>query len=95
MGFDKNYIVKVLEFLGHLESGGVTEVRIFPNERYISIGGKRKYVGKVVSGYYNDYKKLARDIEPFDGKASIYNTINRSTQIFEYSIELSIFPLIL
>jgi len=33
-------------------------------------------VGKVVSGYYNDYRQLARDIEPFDRKASIYITIN-------------------
>ena len=76
MNFDTDYIVRVLEFLGHLEAGGVTEVRIFPKERHLSINGRRQYVGKVVSGYYNDYKKLARDIKPFDGKASIYITIN-------------------
>ncbi|MFC1716567.1 hypothetical protein ACFL6S_23065 [Candidatus Poribacteria bacterium] len=70
--FSKDYIAKVLEFLGHREAGGVTEVRIFPKNRYIG----QKYVGNVVSGYYNDYERLARDIEPFDGKANIYVTIN-------------------
>ena len=76
MNFHRGYIMRVLEFLGHLEAGGVTEVRIFPKERHIRINGRRQYVGKVVSGYYNDYRRLARDIEPFDGKASIYITIN-------------------
>ena len=76
MNFDINYIVRVLEFLGHLEAGGVTEVRIFPKGRHIAINGRQQYVGKVVSGYYNDYRQLARDIKPFDGKASIYITIN-------------------
>ena len=76
MNFDRGYILRVLEFLGHLEAGGVTEIRIFPKERHIGINGRRQYVGKVVSGYYNDYKKLARDIEPLDGKASIYITLN-------------------
>jgi hypothetical protein len=56
--------------------GGVTEVRIFPKERYIYTGNRRKYTGKVVSGYYTDYGKLASDVEPFDRKASIYITIN-------------------
>lgn len=76
MDFDRDYIMSVLEFLGHLEAGGVTEVRIFPNARYLPINGRRQYVGNVVSGYYDDYEKLARDIEPFDGKANIYVTIN-------------------
>jgi len=72
MIFDKDYIARVLEFLGHREAGGVTEVRIFPKERYLG----HRYVGQVVSGYYNDYKKLARDIGVFDGKANIYVTLN-------------------
>ena len=76
MRFDRSYIVKVLEFLGHREAGGVTEVRIFPKERYLVMGNRRRYVGKVVSGYYTNYGKLASDTEPFDGKASIYVTIN-------------------
>ncbi len=76
MSFNLKYIVQVLEFLGHLDFGGVIEVRIFPKSYYITIRKQRTYVGKVVSGYYDDYEKLARDIEPFDGKANIYVTIN-------------------
>jgi hypothetical protein len=76
VNFDPDYIVKVLEFLGHREAGGVTEVRIFPKDRYLFINKKREYVGKVVSGYYDEYEKLARDVEPFDGKGNIYVTIN-------------------
>jgi hypothetical protein len=38
--------------------------------------GKSRYVGKVVSGYYDNYDKIARDIRPFDGKANIYVTLN-------------------
>ena len=76
MNFDTDYIMRVLEFLGHLRAGGVTEIRIFPKERHLSINGRHRYVGKVVSGYYNNYRQLARDIGPFDGKASIYITIN-------------------
>ena len=76
MGLDRNYIVKVLDSLGHLEAGGVTEVRIFPKERYTTIVNRRIYVGSVVSGYYDDYDKLAQDIKPFDSKANIYITIN-------------------
>jgi len=73
---DKDYIVKVLELFGHQKAGGVTEVRILPKDRYISINGKRIYVGRIVSGYYNDYDKLAVDVQPFDGKGNIYITIN-------------------
>ncbi len=76
ISFDKHLIVKFLKFLGHFAAGGVTEVRILPKDRYITIGNRRIYVGNVASGYYNDYEKLARDIEPFDGKANIYVTIN-------------------
>ncbi|MFC1718614.1 hypothetical protein ACFL6S_33485 [Candidatus Poribacteria bacterium] len=76
MSFNKQRIVEFLKYLGHLEAGGVTEVRIFPKERHLFINGRSQYVGKVVSGYYNDYRQLARDIKPFDGKASIYITIN-------------------
>ena len=75
--FSKNYIVNIMEFLEHREAGGVTEVRIFPKSRYIG----QKYVGNVVSGYYNDYERLARDIESFDGKANIYVTVKSVTFI--------------
>lgn len=74
--YDPAYIVSVLELLGHREAGGVTEVRIFPNDRYLTIKGRREYVGATVSGYYDDYQKLASDIAPFDGKTNIYVTIN-------------------
>jgi len=74
--YDPAYIVSVLELLGHREAGGVTEVRIFPNDRYMIINRRREYVGATVSGYYDDYAKLADDIAPFDGKANIYITIN-------------------
>ncbi len=76
--YEPAYIVSVLELLGHREAGGVTEVRIFPHDRYLFINNKREYVGNVVSGYYDDYEKLAQDIEPFDGKGNIYITINPS-----------------
>ena len=74
--FKTEYVKKVIEFLGHREAGGVTEVRIFPKDRYLVINGKREYVGKTVSGYYDDYEKLAKDVGQFDGKGSIYVTIN-------------------
>jgi hypothetical protein len=76
MEYNRDYIMKVLEFLGHGEAGGVTEVRIFPKSSYFCIYGKRMYLGKVVSGYYDDYEKLVRDIRPFDGKGNIYVTLN-------------------
>ena len=76
VSFDKKYIVGILHFLGHFQAGGVTEVRIFPKDRYVTIGNRRTYVGNVVSGYYNDFDKLARDIAPFGGKANIYVTLN-------------------
>jgi len=74
--YDPNYIIQVCKLLGHREAGGVTEVRIFPHDRYLVINNKRSYVGKVVSGYYDDYEKLALDVEPFDGRGNIYITIS-------------------
>jgi hypothetical protein len=74
--YDPAYIVSVLELLGHREAGGVTEVRIFPPDRYMIINGRREYVGATISGYYDNYEKLVDDIAPFDGKANIYVTIN-------------------
>ena len=74
--FDKDYILQVLELLGHREAGGVTEVRIFPQEPYMIINSRREYVGATVSGYYDDYHKLSDDIAPFDGKVNIYVTFN-------------------
>lgn len=76
MVFDRKYIVKVLEFLGHREADGVTEVRIIPKDRYITINNRKVYVGRIISGYYDNYEKLAMDIEPYDGKANIYVTLN-------------------
>ena len=73
---DKDYIQQVLEVLGHRDAGGVTEVRIFPHDRYMIINSRREFVGATVSGYYDDYAKLVDDIEKFDGKANIYVTIN-------------------
>ncbi len=92
---DKDYIKKVLELLGHREAGGVTEVRIFPPDRYMIINGRREYVGATVSGYYDDYAKLVDDIAPFDGKTNIYTTINpvipdllaRAYNRLRYSVE--------
>ena len=74
--FDPEYIKKVIEFLGHKEAGGITEVRIFPKDRYLYINGQREYVGKTVSGYYDSSVRLVKDIQPFDERASIYVTIN-------------------
>jgi hypothetical protein len=76
MEFNRKYIVKVLKFLGHREVGGVTEVRIIPKDRYISINNRKVYVGRIISGYYDNYEKLARDIEPYNGNANIYVTLN-------------------
>jgi len=76
VGFDKDYVAKFLGFLGHREAGGVTEVRFFSKERYAFINNRQVFVGRVVSGYYDDYDKLAGDVEPFDGKANIYVTLN-------------------
>jgi len=74
--FNPDYIRQILEFLGHLRAGGVTEVRILPKDRYIIIGKRRVYVGNIISGYYSDYDKLASDVEAFDGKANIYITLS-------------------
>jgi len=73
---DKDYVLQVLETFGHLNTGGVTEVRIFPPEPYMTINDRREYLGATVSGYYDNYSKLVDDISPFDGKANIYITIN-------------------
>ncbi len=74
--YDGSRIVKFLRYLGHREAGGITELRIISSEPYLYINGRRQYMGNVVSGYYNEYEKAARDIKPFDGKANIYVTIN-------------------
>ena len=76
MRCDPKIIENNLIFFGHLEAGGCTEVRIFPTSRYLTFNGRREYVGTTVSGYYNDYAKLASDVIPFDGKAAIYFTLN-------------------
>jgi len=73
---DKKYIVDVMNFFGHLEVGGVTEVRVLPKSRYTMIGKQRKFLGEVVSGYYDDYKKLADHVAYLDGKGGIYFTLN-------------------
>ena len=57
-----------LQQLGHQRMDSCTEIRIItPNLRL-----KGKYVGKTISGYYTDYQAAAKDIEPYDGQASVY-----------------------
>lgn len=87
-----------LTSLGHIEAGGVTEVRIFPKNDFRggrTIHGKRVFIGKTVSGYYDDASKLAQDVAPFDGHADIYVTLNpvkpdllaRAANRLEYAAE--------
>jgi transcriptional regulator with XRE-family HTH domain len=73
--FDRYYVTNVLSFF-HRDSGGIVEVRIFPEERYLTLNGRREYVGKTVSGYYTDYAKAAQDFSAFDGHGNIYFTLN-------------------
>lgn len=77
--YNPREIQAYLTSLGHVEVGGVTEVRIFPKNDFRgsrTINGKRVFIGKTVSGYYDDYGKLVQDVVPFDGHADIYVTIN-------------------
>lgn len=74
--FNPTEVEKFLSALGHSAAGGCTEIRIIPKSPYLIINGKREYVGNIVAGYYTDYAKAARDIEPFDGRAHIYATAN-------------------
>jgi len=74
--YDPTHVEKFLTSLGHIEAGGVTEVRILPKTPYLVVNGRREYVGKIVAGYYTDYTTAARDIEPFDGQAHLYATLN-------------------
>lgn len=78
--YDLKIIEENLKIFGHLEAGGITEVRIFPKDRYLVLNGRREYVGATVSGYYNDYAQLAKDVEPFNEMASIYFTLNPCKQ---------------
>lgn len=80
--YDATYVEKVLSFFGHQEAGGVTEIRVITREPYLKIGKKRHYVGKVLSGYYTDYQKAAKDIAFLDGRANIYFLINPVKQDF-------------
>jgi hypothetical protein len=93
-------IQSYLTSLGHIEAGGVTEVRIFPKNDFRgirTIHGKRLFIGKTVSGYYDDYRKLVQDIAPFDGHADVYMTINpakrdllaRAANRLEYNAEVT------
>jgi Protein of unknown function (DUF3987) len=60
--FDPRQVCEALGILGR--HGGVIEVRIL---------GTRK---GTVSGYFNDLDALARAVAPWDGKASVYVTLN-------------------
>ena len=92
--FDKDYTTGVLNFL-HGDTDGVVEIRLFPKERYLRVNGRREYVGKTVSGYYDDLSKIGQDIKKFDGKGNIYFTLNpcnpallaRSANHLTYSAE--------
>lgn len=60
-----NYTTEINQAMQVLkEPGTVTEVRILNTQK------------GTVSGYYNDYEKLAKDISPYNGKDNIYFTIN-------------------
>jgi len=70
-------VSQFLAMLGHREAGGCTELRMFPKQRgYIQLNGHRVYVGKTVSGYYENPSQLAKDLAHFDEKADIYITLN-------------------
>jgi len=77
-GYNADEVEQFLHALDHGSVDGVTEIRIFPIERQMQIGGRRQYVGKTVSGYYNPdhYADAVRDIAAFDGKANIYVCLN-------------------
>ena len=67
-------IEKYLQCLGN----SITEVRLFPKDRYLNIPN-RQFVGKTVSGYYEAdcYDQIWDAIKFFDGKAEIYCTIHQ------------------
>ena len=65
--YDSSKTLKFLKMLGHLETGNITEVRIFPKSHMRgsrTINNQRVFIGRTVSGYYNDYAKLVEDIAP-------------------------------
>ena len=74
--YNPKEVLAYLHSLGHLQVGGCTEIRILPEEARLRIKNKLEYVGRVVSGYYIDYEKAVQDIADYDGKASVYTTLN-------------------
>ena len=74
--YNPKEVLAYLHNLGHLQVGGCTEIRILPEEVRLRIKNKLEYVGRVVSDYYTDYEKAVQDIADYDGKASVYTTLN-------------------
>jgi len=74
--YNPQEVLAYLHSLGHLQVGGCTEIRILPEEVRLRMKNKLEYVGRVVSGYYTDYEKAVQDIADYDGKASVYTTLN-------------------
>ena len=72
--YDPEQVQNFLQLLRHKDSAAPAEIRILPKDPKRSVNGQQ--VGTTVSGYYNDYTKAAKDIEPHDGKAAIYVTLN-------------------
>ena len=70
--YQPSVVSDFLAQLGHLEAGGCTEIRILPPGRSLKLNGTQRYVGAVISGYFNDYERAAREIVPFDGQAAVY-----------------------
>ena len=66
--YQPEHIESFLGRLGHQAVGGCTEIRIITSKSRL----KGKYVGKTISGFYNDYQTAAKDISQYDGQASVY-----------------------
>lgn len=57
---------KIKEMLSFIHGGNPVEIRILNVPK-----------AGVISGYYDDYEKLEKDIEDYNGTANIYMTLNR------------------
>ena len=73
--------MQILEYLETLRHE-VTEVRILRSDPYLMINGRREYVGKTISGYYDreNYQKLVSDIQNYEADpntTAIWTTLQR------------------